>query len=357
MRSTRPRKRERTTLRLFFVRCPGCSGLRGDESSLLAPVKFVKPCKTSAEHIALMKGRCLAFGDEAFATHWLETTGYFRLTGYGLHFRQRDAKGELTENFIAGTRFEDLVELYEFDRHLRLLILDAVERFEVAFRTRLNNTMAAKHGPHWFMDDALFSKKTGGDGKLLFDHSEFLEAAKKHQQTPFIRKYLATYTDPPYPPCWMLAETITFGTWSRAYGMLIDNQDQKPVSDSFRLSVGEMASFSQAITDLRNKCAHQSRVWDSHFGSGPRKKGNLRKVVTDNSRLYAQIAALIYCLWTAEPDNRWLDRLDELISSCPAANLDLMGFPPAWKETLLSLRDNATGKADGGGTATLPETA
>ena len=298
-----------------------------------------------------MKGRGLAFADEAFALHWLETAGYFRLTGYGLHFRERDASGELTENFIPGTRFEDLVKLYEFDRHLRLLILDAVERFEVAFRTRLNNTMAAKHGPHWFMNDALFSKKAGPDGKLLFDHSEFLEAAKKHQQTPFIKKYLATYDDPPYPPCWMLAETITFGTWSRAYGMLVDNQDQKPVSDAFRLSVREMASFSQAITDLRNKCAHQSRVWDSHFGSGPRKKGNLSKAISDNSRLYAQIAALVYCLWTAEPDNRWLDRLGELIDSYPGTSLGLMGFPSDWEERLLSLRDNATGR---GGSSEAP---
>lgn len=342
MRSTRPRKRERTTLRLFFLYAAQVLLDAWRPTLSLRAVKFVKPCKTSAEHIALMKSRGLEFGDDAFAVHWLENTGYFRLTGYGLHFRERGSDGKLTENFIKGTRFEDLVELYEFDRHLRLLILDAVERFEVAFRTRLNNAMAAKHGPHWFMDDALFSKKTDGTGKQLFDHTEFLEAAKKHQQTPFIKKYLATYTDPPYPPCWMLAETITFGTWSRAYGMLVGNQDQKLVSNAFRLSVEEMASFSQAITDLRNKCAHQSRVWDSHFVSGPRKKGNLRKVVTDNSRLYAQLAALIYCLWTVEPENGWLDRLEKLIGQYPVVKIDLMGFPVDWKDKLLSLRESAT---------------
>jgi abortive infection bacteriophage resistance protein len=329
----------------------------GDQPSLFGAVKFVKPCKTSTEHIALMKSRGLEFGDEAFAVHWLENTGYFRLTGYGLHFRERDKDDKLTENFVKGTRFEDLVALYEFDRHLRLLILDAVERFEVAFRTRLNNTMAAKHGPHWFMDDALFSKKTDDDGRLLFDHAEFLEAAKKHQQTPFIKKYLATYTDPPYPPCWMLAETITFGTWSRAYGMLIGNQDQKPVSDAFRLSVNEMTSFSQAITDLRNKCAHQSRVWDHRFVSVPRKKGTLSKVVTDNSRLYAQTAALIYCLWTVEPENGWLDRLENLIAQYPVVKIALMGFPPDWKEKLLSLRDVATGSSQGDKTAPKQGTA
>ncbi|MFD2256584.1 Abi family protein, partial [Luteolibacter algae] len=37
------------------------------------------------------------------------------------------------------------------------------------------------------------------------------------------------------------------------------------MSDAFHLSVGEMVSWSQTINDLRNKCAHQSRVWDSRY--------------------------------------------------------------------------------------------
>jgi abortive infection bacteriophage resistance protein len=305
--------------------------------------KFEKGSLLPTEHLELMRSRGLEIEDFKVATHWLETAGYYRLTGYGLHFRERDDEGALSERFKEGTRFEDLISLYEFDRHLRLLILDAVERFEVAFRTRLNNAMAAKYSPHWFMDETLFSKKEDNAGNLLFNHTEFLEAAKRHQQTPFIKKYQATYDDPPYPPCWMLAETITFGTWSRAYGMLVNNQDQKPVSDAFRLSVMEMASFSQAITDLRNKCAHQSRVWDSHFVAGPRKKGNLRGVITDNSRLYAQVAALIYCLWTMEPETKWLDRLETLIGTCSLADLSLMGFPADWKTKLLSMWERATG--------------
>ena len=307
-------------------------------------MKFDKEYKTTVQHIELMRSRGLKLEDETFATHWLEKTGYYRLTGYGLPFRERGGDGKLTETFTSGTCFEDVVELYEFDRHLRLLILDAVERFEVAFRTQLNNTMASAHGPHWFMEDGLFSKKVDPKtGKPFFDHTEFLDAARKHQQTPFIKKYFETYTDPAYPACWMLAETITFGTWSRAYGMLVNNQDQKPVSDVFRTSVKEMVSWSQAITDLRNKCAHQSRVWDSHFVSGPRKKGNLKKVVTDNQCLFAQVAALIYCLWTVEPETKWLDRLDELVIAYPIVRLDLMGFPGDWKDKLLSLRDSATG--------------
>ena len=311
---------------------------------MLEFMRFEKKYHTATQHIELMKLRGLKIENEPLATLWLQNTGYYRLTGYGLHFRERDTTGKLTEKFICDTRFEDIVELYEFDRQLRLLILDAVERFEVAFRTRLNNSMASTHGSHWFMNDQLFSKKVNPKtGKPFFGHTEFLEAAKKHQQTPFIKKYFETYTDPAYPPCWMLAETITFGTWSRAYGMLANNKDQKPISDAFRISVQEMVSWSQAITDLRNKCAHQSRVWDSRFVSGPRKKGNLKDIVTDNQCLFALLAALVYCLWTVEPETHWLNRLGDLAAKHPIAKLHLMGFPEEWINKLLSLRNSATG--------------
>ncbi len=300
--------------------------------------KFEKNFLNAEEHIALIRSRNLLIEDEAFAKHWLESVGYYRLTGYGLHFRERNADNTLSEQFKAGTKFEDFVKLHEFDRCLRLLILDAVERFEVAFRTRLNNTMASRHGPHWFMNAALFSQKRDASGNLLFNPGEFLEATKRHQQSPFIKKYFETYEAPPHPPCWMLAEIITLGIWSRAYGMLAHNQDRKPTADRFRLSVKEMASFSQAITDLRNKCAHQSRVWDGHFVSGPRLKGNLKKVTTGNTRLFAQVAALMYCLWTIEPKTQWLNRLEALIL-CHPVDLNVMGFPENWYDTLLSLRN------------------
>lgn len=307
-------------------------------------MKFDKKYLTTAQHIELMRSRGLGIGDESFATHWLEKSGYYRLTGYGLPFRKKAPDGKLEEGFIKGTTFEDIVKLYEFDRHLRLLVLDAVERFEVAFRTSMNNTMAAKYGPHWFIDSALWSDKTDEKtGRPYFDHAEFLESVARDKQTPFIKKYNATYDDPEYPPCWMLAETLTLGTWSRAYGMLVNNQDKKPVSDAFHLSVGEMVSWSQMVNDLRNKCAHQSRVWDARYVSGPRKKGYLKGIVGDNQCFFAQVAALVYCLWTVEPENTWLERLEKLLGSCPLARPEAMGFPEGWKEKLLTLRGSATG--------------
>jgi len=97
--------------------------------------------------------------DEEYAASSLRRIGYYRLKGYGLSFRVEGEDISLTENYRAETQFEDLIELYEFDHQLRIRILDAIERIEVAFRARLNDTMTSRHGSHWFMKKNLFSDK------------------------------------------------------------------------------------------------------------------------------------------------------------------------------------------------------
>jgi len=208
-----------------------------------------------------------------------------------LSFRAKNEDGCLSENYKAGTRFEDLIELYEFDRQLRILIVDAVERIEVAFRARLNDTMALRHGGHWFMQKTLFSdKRDKKTGKLVFDHEVFIEKAyeeaKRNKESLPIRHYYVNYGDPILPPCWMLSEVLSMGTWSKAYGMLSDRADQKAVAGCFCTSPPELASWVHALTNLRNTCAHHNRLWDRRFITCPSKKKNLRGIVDANDRLF-----------------------------------------------------------------------
>jgi len=105
---------------------------------------YSQPYTSPSDLVRLLQTRGLVVEDPALAEQWIEKVGYYRLKGYGLHFRIPDTGGYLTEHYQAGTRFEALIDLYEFDRHLRLLILDAIERIEVAFRSRFNDTVASR---------------------------------------------------------------------------------------------------------------------------------------------------------------------------------------------------------------------
>ena len=46
--------------------------------------------------------------------------------------------------FRKGTQFDDVLQLYVFDRSLRLLVMDALERVEVAVRAAISNAMSLK---------------------------------------------------------------------------------------------------------------------------------------------------------------------------------------------------------------------
>lgn len=304
---------------------------------------YAKPTTSAEDQISMLQRRGLEIVDHSLAIRWLQKVGYYRLSGYGLQLRVRDTAGKLTDEYQPGTRFEHLIELYEFDRHLRLHVLDAIERIEVAFRSRFNDIMAERHHSHWFMDSVRFSEKRDEKtGALLFNHDEFLakayEEARRNKESLSIRHYFATYGDPPLPPCWMLGEALSMGTWSKAFGMLADRSDQKPVADFFRASPPELTSWIHALTNLRNTCAHHSRLWDRRFVTCPSKKGNLRNVIDANDRLFAQLATALYCLWSVEPHSHWLENLRRLLENYPTVPLGLMGFPIDWEARLRRMK-------------------
>ena len=325
--------------------------LRISEANQVAPFSvqgseavstFDKEHQSQEKLIQILSERGVEINDRASALEWLKKVGYYRLSGFGLQFRNQDENGKLIDTYRKGTRFEHLTDLYQFDRSLRLLVLDAIEQIEIAFRERLNDTMATRYGPHWFMEPNRFSKKTKKNSEQpLFDHHEFLtktyEEARRNKESLSIKHYYSTYGDPPIPPCWMLADVLSMGNWSKAYGMLAEASDQKPVAKYFRASTPELTSWIHALTNLRNACAHHSRLWDRRFIFCPSKKKNLKHVLRSNDLLFAQVATVLYCLWSIEPESQWLEHLRKLIEKHPSVSLEPMGFPLDWKEKLASL--------------------
>lgn len=99
-----------------------------------------KPWKSFEEQLAILKGRGLQVDDDVAALNYLGRLGYYRLSGYLYPFRDfeitKDAQGKLTgtrrvDDFMQGSHFEDAVKLYVFDKKLRMLALDGLERIEM----------------------------------------------------------------------------------------------------------------------------------------------------------------------------------------------------------------------------------
>lgn len=96
----------------------------------------------------LLRERGLIVQDEAFARHYLAHVNYYRLTGYWLPLEADHAN----HRFRPGVTFETVLNLYIFDRELRLLLMDAIERVEVSLRAQWAYYMAHQHGPHSYLD-------------------------------------------------------------------------------------------------------------------------------------------------------------------------------------------------------------
>jgi len=96
--------------------------------------------------------------------HYLRFIGYHRLSGY---FRTFQIQNTSEHIFKKGTTFDFIISLYIFDRKLRLLVMDAVERIEVAVRSTISSTMCEKYGPHWYLKPMLF--------KSSFNHKNLIK--------------------------------------------------------------------------------------------------------------------------------------------------------------------------------------
>src|SRR3981081_4569524 len=104
------------------------------------PTKYSKPALNVHEQLAKLKGRGMIVGDEAQAIHWLKTISYYRLSAYFHPFKK---SGDVYE---PGTHFGDVQILYSFDRKLRLLLMDAIERIEIALRAAVIYSISATFG-------------------------------------------------------------------------------------------------------------------------------------------------------------------------------------------------------------------
>src|SRR5690606_21398478 len=165
---------------------------------------FSKPSFTIEQQISLLRERGLHIPDENRTKRYLSNIGYFRLSAYTRPFYQPNTS---THTFIENTAFDDILRLYVFDRELRLLLLDAIERIEVALRAQLANTLAEHYGPHGYLDSSIFDDR--------YNHAWLLDKLKEEANASspetFVTHYRSKYIGAPkQPPVWMAVELLTF---------------------------------------------------------------------------------------------------------------------------------------------------
>jgi abortive infection bacteriophage resistance protein len=293
-------------------------------------MKFTKPAISIDDQIALLRRRGMVIDDEPRARHYLKHISYYRLRAYWLPFEVPAGDGD--HAFHAGTKFDDVLNLYVFDRQLRLLVLDAIERVEVALRGQWAHHMAMTYGPHGYLDTT-HHQSVANHAKGM---QELAKEIKRSNDT-FVNHYRRKYSDPDLPPIWMAAEIISFGQLSMWFDNLKLRQDRQAIAKPFGLDEKALGSIAHHISYIRNICAHHGRLWNKQFTvtmKVPKYPAKLPVAMrgANERQLHNTLVMLDYLLSVIAPDTEWRARLVALINGCPLADPARMGFPEGWRD-------------------------
>ena len=294
-----------------------------------------KPATTLDEQITLLRRRGMLIPDKDLACHYLGHLNYYRLRGYWMTFEQPDGSGE--HPFRPGTTFETVIQLYDFDRRLRLEINDAIERFEVSLRTRWAYVLSHRDGPIAHRNAELFNASHPD----LLQRVEALYSARKEI---FLRHYLERDEE---PPIWALCEVLSLGDLSKWLGSLKHHRDRQAIADAYGIHERPFRSFVEHIAYIRNVCAHHARLWNRSLVVAtlalPKEPPELAKQLQHDpqhsQQLYNSLTVLAWHIRVISPHSTWRAQMRSLIAERPDL-WDAMGFPAGWQDFAL-WRENA----------------
>ncbi|GGD70875.1 Abi family protein [Lacimicrobium alkaliphilum] len=302
----------------------------------MALVQYTKPPLSFADQVINLEKKGLNFNDKPRAEIRLASISYYRLSGYWYPFRVRDERNNVTNQFEPGTNFDEVIFLYEWDRQLRSLVLDAIERVEIAVRTQFTYHIGHKYGAFGHTDAQNFHPK--------FNHQNWLsklEDEARRSSDDFIRHYQSKYTGFPTVPIWMLTEVMSLGALSFGYKGLINDrskgvEDKKAVAQHFNIHHKKLSDWLHTLTYVRNICAHHSRLWNRSLAIRPDKTGDTRwlaPITPRNDRIFYVLLMLRHLLRAVGNGDDWVQHVNQLLEQLAHSGKwrSAMGLPENWR--------------------------
>ena len=325
---------------------------------------YNKPWKSYEDQLDELIGRGLTVTDRSKALDYLQRIGYYRLSGYWYPFRARSGLVVLLEegcqkpkrtkpqylvldSFMVGSTFEQAVQIYVFDKKLRLLLMDALERIEIALRVDVSHTLGQLDQFAYLKSDLLhldFSQKLSRDTGVSAHHDWLSKHATliNRSKEEFVRHNKVKYGLP--LAIWVACEVWDFGTLSKFYAGMRETE-QDVVANRYGIKSGRIfATWLRSLNYLRNICAHHSRLWNRNIIDQPslpdeREVPWVKPFLNDNharARCFLLIRIALHLLRVVNPNSTWGDRMRDHILSfslLSGAGLDVaaMGVPTDWQ--------------------------
>jgi len=295
-------------------------------------MRYNKPSLTFSQQADKLLGRGL-IADRTTLIKRLEMVNYYRLSAYWHTFRDLTASNDA---LLPNTDFNVVWRRYTFDRRLRLLVIDAIERIEVAVRTQLTNIHTLQYGAFGYLSHQNLS----GMSKGL--HVEFLKKIRNEasrSKEDFIQHYTGKYTSENDLPLWMACELMSFGCLLTLF-RLSEKSIKVQIASEYGVQAKVFESWLLTLNFVRNICAHHGRLWNRGFNHKPPAIPRNNKhpdwhipVAIKGDRMFGVMSVLYYMLKYVAPQSNWKGRFEELLDEYSDVPMAFMGFPDDWRSS------------------------
>ncbi|WP_187383074.1 Abi family protein [Histophilus somni] len=283
--------------------------------------------------------------------HYLKNIGYYRLSGYWYPFKQKDEQNSqkeqktiLLDEFKTGTCFSDILALYIFDKQLRFLALDALERIEMAVKNDVVHLLGKLH-PLAHIEPYQIDQDTGK--KVCYLHPNFIakgdkyskwkdkhnQLIKRARNRDAIKHYNEQYAG--VLPIWVSAEVWDFGLLSQLFSGLRYN-DKNTIAAKYGVKDGKtFEQWLKSLNFIRNVCAHHSRLWNLNIINTSAPLEELSSI--NQYRIFMYLCMMQKLLTIINPKSTWNERLYQLLNTFPepknkAVSVHDIGLPKDWEE-------------------------
>lgn len=299
-------------------------------------IPFNKPALSVSQQIAKLESRGLIVNDKSLAENALRNLNYYRLSGYWMYFE--DSRNP--HHFKDGTKFEDILDLYNFEKELRSYIFEGISRFEVSLRTQFSHQLGMKYGSHSYLQP-----------EYAKDFADWLDNMKKVQSEAgrskeiFIKHYKEKYEES-FPPVWVICEIFSFGTLSCWYKNLKEipsknancpGNAKDDIAAFYKTPSVILESWIHSLTVLRNHCAHQSRLILKQIAIQPMKPKSSKISISNlwssqTNCVYNLVLILLYLNEQIDLPSNWKKDFIGFLKANNAKCIEFLNFPKDWEK-------------------------
>lgn len=301
-------------------------------------------------------GRGLHVEDPESALFLLKSTGYYRLTGYLYPFLEsvvnRDENGKqhttVLNRYKPGTTLEHAASIIDFDRKLRILTLEGLERIEVAVRMQIGYVLGRSstfaHEDTLCFVDSFTQPSTDSRYPEASKQVQWLQRVKARKDSSdetFVTHFRNKYDDK--MPIWALTELLEMGQLSTLYRGLLQ-RDAEEISDSFGAPTKKiMTSWLASLNYVRNVAAHHARLFNRKLQNAPARPKVGTVELLDHLRApdapkqnfgtYNALAITAFLLRRVDPKGNWAEEMASLLNEFPtshALSVQDIGAPVGW---------------------------